>query len=213
MTSQVNNPWLSIPLADYEGHMSLPNVAQAPALAAELGSLLQRVRPASAALLGCSGGNGLEQVDRKVTQRVVALDINPAYVEIAKARFGESFAAFEPIVCDITQVDAAPFRPVALLFAGLLLEYVPLVPALRFIRSGLESGGVFGCVVQQESESMDRVSPSPYASLSILSPYMRILSPRDVALAAESCGLKEETAHALHMPNGKVLVSQIYQAV
>jgi hypothetical protein len=209
----MSNPWLSIPLADYEGHMSLPYVAQAPALALELESLLRQHRPASVAVLGCSGGNGLERVDPAVTRRVVALDINPTYVETASSRFGHSFAVFEPIVCDVAAAEAAPFHPVELLFAGLLLEYVPLVPALQLIRSGLERGGMFACVLQQESESLDHVSPSPYASLSLLSPYMRLLSPQDVVRAAESCGLRAESAHALRMPNGKVLVSQIHEAV
>ncbi len=209
----MSNPWLSIPLADYEGHMSLPAVAQAPALASELESLLRQHRPASVAVLGCSGGNGLERVDPAVTRRVVALDINPTYVDAASSRFGRSFAVFEPIVCDVAMAEAAPFPPVELLFAGLLLEYLPLVPALRFIRSGLERGGIFGCVVQQESESLDRVSPSPYASLSLLSSYMKLLSPQDVVRAAESCGLRAVRERVLQMPNGKVLVSQVYEAV
>ena len=32
-TGEMSNPWLSIPLEDYEGHMSLPAVGQAQMLA------------------------------------------------------------------------------------------------------------------------------------------------------------------------------------
>lgn len=206
------NPWLSIPLADYEAHMALPDVAQGPALASELEALLRRRRPASVALLGCSGGNGLERVDPAVTRRVVALDINPAYVAATRGRFGKSFASFEPIVCDISAMEAAPFRPVDLIFAGLLLEYLPLVPALRFIRSGLEAGGIFGCVVQQQSESLPHVSQSPFATLSLLSDAMRILPAQDVVEEAARCGLRPIASRSLPMPNGKILVSQIYAA-
>ncbi len=103
-----------------------------------------------------------------------------------------------------------PFRPVELIFAGLVLEYVPLVPALRFIRSGLESGGIFGCVVQQESESLSRVSPSPFKSLEPLTDHMRMLTPEEVVAAAARTDLRLLGSHTLEMPNGKVLASQAY---
>jgi hypothetical protein len=74
------SPWLSIPLADYERHMALPQVGQAAALASEFERLLREHRPAAVALLGCAGGNGLERVDPATTQRVVAPDLNPGYV-------------------------------------------------------------------------------------------------------------------------------------
>jgi len=192
--------------------MSLPYVAQAQALGSELERLLRLYRPASFALLGCSGGNGLERVDPMLTRRVVALDVNPEYVRATAARFGRSFSCFEPLVCDISLVEAAPFRPVDLLFAGLLLEYVPLLPALRLVRSGLESGGIFGCVFQRESSSLGHVSPSPYASLSLLSPHMTTLARDDVEDAAGRCGLRAGAVRDLRMPNGKILVSQVYEA-
>lgn len=204
------NPWLSIPLDDYEAHMALPEVGQAKALASDLGLLLQRYRPASLALLGCAGGNGLERVDPAVTRRVVAVDINPDYVSVTRRRFEQMFDEFEPIVCDISAMEKAPFAPVDLIFAGLLLEYVALEPALRFIRSGLKSGGMFGCVIQQESESIPRVSPSPFASLAVLASAMRIVSPQDIADAAARCDLRIVETRTLQMPNGKLFVSQLY---
>jgi hypothetical protein len=35
------NPWLEIPLEDYEGHMALPSIGQAQFLANVLGTLVQ----------------------------------------------------------------------------------------------------------------------------------------------------------------------------
>src|SRR5438309_637460 len=52
----MGNPWLQIPLTDYEGHMSLPYVAQADLLADLFGLALQRHLPDSVAVLGCAGG-------------------------------------------------------------------------------------------------------------------------------------------------------------
>lgn len=61
------NPWLSIPLEDYEGHMSSPEVGQLDALAELFGEALEYRRPASVAVLGVADGNGLDRVDPKIT--------------------------------------------------------------------------------------------------------------------------------------------------
>lgn len=210
----MKNPWLSIPLADYEAHMALPDVGQAAALASELADLVRWSRPASLALLGCAGGNGLDHVDPAVTRRVVALDINPDFLEAASRRFAGRFDEFQTTRCDIAAAGSAPFEPVDAIFAGLVLEYVPLVPALRFVRSGLETDGVFVCVIQQESASSPRVSTSPYSdSLSVLSEHIRTLKPEQVIDAAVICGLRFIRSRSLAMPNGKVLVSQTFVAV
>ena len=57
----MNNPWLTIPLKNYEGHMALPDVGQAKMLAIEFDELLRTYAPISAALIGCAGGNGFEE--------------------------------------------------------------------------------------------------------------------------------------------------------
>lgn len=56
----MKNPWLAIPLADYEGHMALPAVGQARMLADLFESLLREFLPQSVAIIGCAGGNGFE---------------------------------------------------------------------------------------------------------------------------------------------------------
>ncbi len=38
----MSNPWLDIPLAEYEGHMSLPTIDQADMLAAQFENPAQR---------------------------------------------------------------------------------------------------------------------------------------------------------------------------
>ena len=42
----MRNPWLDIPLSDYEGHMALPQVDQARVLADQLAAVLALHRPA-----------------------------------------------------------------------------------------------------------------------------------------------------------------------
>jgi len=40
----MKNPWLDIPLADYEGHMALPNVGQAQLLSDVFASALSKYK-------------------------------------------------------------------------------------------------------------------------------------------------------------------------
>jgi hypothetical protein len=69
------NPWLNIPLADYEGHMGSAQVQQLDALSELFAEALERCRPASIAVLGIAGGNGLDRVDSGITKRIVGIDI------------------------------------------------------------------------------------------------------------------------------------------
>jgi pimeloyl-ACP methyl ester carboxylesterase len=58
--------------------MALPSIGQAEMLAAQFALLIKRLRPASVAIVGCAGGNGLNRIDPGQLERVVAIDINPA---------------------------------------------------------------------------------------------------------------------------------------
>ena len=77
----MRNPWFDIPLAEYEGHMSLPEVAQAQLLGNVFEGMLKKYIPKSVAIIGCAGGNGLERISTDITNRVVAVDLNALYVE------------------------------------------------------------------------------------------------------------------------------------
>jgi hypothetical protein len=75
------NPWLTIPPEDYEGHMCSSGVQQLTALAQLFKRALDNCVPESAAVLGIAGGNGLEQIDRAVTKRIVGVGINQRYLD------------------------------------------------------------------------------------------------------------------------------------
>ena len=79
----MENPWLAIPLEDYEGHMGPAGVAQLGALEELFECALRRTRPESVAVLGVAGGNGLDRILPHVTTRVCGVDINPRYLEAA----------------------------------------------------------------------------------------------------------------------------------
>jgi hypothetical protein len=67
--------------------MLAPQVAQLQVLADLFGDALNAVRPASIAVLGVAGGNGLERVDSACTQRIVGLDVSAEYLEVVAERF------------------------------------------------------------------------------------------------------------------------------
>jgi hypothetical protein len=51
----MNNPWLDVPLADYEGHMALPGIEQAQLLSDIFADVLAKFSPRSVAVIGCAG--------------------------------------------------------------------------------------------------------------------------------------------------------------
>jgi len=71
----MSDPWLSIPLADYEGHMGADNVQQLSALSGLFKRALDVCLPDSVAILGIAGGNGLEHTNPATIKRIVGFDI------------------------------------------------------------------------------------------------------------------------------------------
>jgi len=203
--------WRTIPLGDYEGHMALPEIGQARAIADELGRLLRTYEPRSLAVLGCSGGNGFDRISPERTVRVVGVDLNGEYLAAVRSRHGPRLPGLELFPCDV-ETDAVPFEAVELAFAALLMEYVDASKALAFVRRSLVPGGVFGCLLQRPSESLPAVSASPYESLRPLASAMVLVEPESLSALAKREGLSLRSQRTLEMPNGKILQCQIYVA-
>ena len=184
------NPWLQILLSDYEAHMALPHVRQAQLLSSIFGSALDTHTPQSVALLGCAGGNGLEQLEGRGLGRVVAVDINPAYVEHVRARWRGRIAGLDLVVGDVEK-DDLHIAPVDLVFAGLVLEYLDTVAALPRIRSMVRLDGTLVTVLQSASAVTPEITPSPFRSLSALSSIMRLVPPDRLGALAEEHGFRQ----------------------
>src|ERR1700733_2036112 len=112
-----SNPWLNIPLDDYEGHMSLPAVGQAQMIAEQLDLGLERWSPTSIAVIGCAGGNGLDKIAGRTVERVVAVDVNPDYIERTRARHAQRLQGLE-LVCADVQSESVKYEPVELTYAA-----------------------------------------------------------------------------------------------
>jgi SAM-dependent methyltransferase len=196
------SPWLDIPLADYEGHMALPEIAQAQMLADEFTIAVRWHAPSSVAIIGCSGGNGFERLIGTTVERIVGIDINPTYVAAAQARFGTQLPKLALYVADIQ--DALPsIMPVKLIFAGLIFEYVDLHLAMQNLRGLCAPGGTLVAVLQASSAEVKAVSPSPYRSLQRLAPAMRLRDAQEVQGAAIKAGFAPTTRRSLTLPSGK----------
>jgi SAM-dependent methyltransferase len=199
----VASPWLDIPLEDYEGHMALPEIAQARMLADELESAVRQHAPSSVAIIGCSGGNGFERLIGTTVERIVGIDINPTYVAAAQARFGTRLAKLAFYVADIQ--DALPnIMSMEMIFAGLIFEFVDLRAAMHNLQRLCVPGGTLVAVLQ--APSAEAVSPSPYRSLQRLAPAMQLRDAREVKAAAAEAGFAPATTRNLTLPSGKSFI-------
>jgi len=178
------NPWLEIKLNDYESHMALPSIAQAQYLSRVLSNAVEMKSSRSVAILGCSGGNGLEAISKLLVERVVCVDINPDYVAATKKRFSGSFKQCEFLCCDILSSEFS-FEPVDLVFAGLIFEYVDYNAALANIRKVINPSGILVAVLQLPSENIPEISPSQHTSLNKLSGIFNFVSPNGFQEAAK----------------------------
>ncbi len=199
--SSLSNPWLAIPLDDYERHMALPSVGQAQLLSELLAEAIAKHRPRSIAVLGCAGGNGFDRVPPSV-ERLVGVDINADYVAAARRRFAGR-SELELHVADLER-DEPPFAAVELVYAALLFEYVAPARVLPTIAAKLVPGGALVAALQLPS-SAAAVTPSPYSSLRALADVLTLRAPADLQAAAAAVGLTAQSSTTRIASGGKEL--------
>ena len=206
----MTNPWLQIPVDDYEAHMALPGVAQTRALNTLFASALEEFKPESLAVPGCTTGNGFEHIDVSRTRRVVGIDFNIEYLAVLKNRFGNGFPCLKLIEADFTSPDFL-IEPVSMVFAGLIFEYVELRDALLSINRCLVPGGVLTVVLQLPSAESSPVTVTPYKSLELLAPLMRLVPPEEFSVACTGIGLRELKTETVPLESGKAFFAGYYE--
>ena len=162
----MSNPWLTIPLEDYETHMSSAGVQQLTVLAELFKYALDHYVPKSVAVLGVAGGNGLEHIDCAVTKRIVGVDINQQFLDEVQRRFG-TLPGIELHCCDLAQRDFS-LAPVALVHAALIFEHVGRGLPLANTLSLVAPGGKVSAVLQLPSENEQAVACTGCASMQTL---------------------------------------------
>jgi predicted TPR repeat methyltransferase len=203
----VDNPWLTIPLADYEAHMALAEVGQAQLLGDVFAAELRARSPSSVAVLGCAGGNGFEHAPRAL--RVVGVDVNADYVAAARARFAHKLPRLELHVADLERTELT-LEPVDLVFAALVLEYVEPGAVLERIAGWLAPLGTLTAVLQLPSADAAEITPSPFTSLARLAPRLRLLSPERLVQIAARSGLRALDARTVTATGGKRFAVQSF---
>jgi SAM-dependent methyltransferase len=195
------NPWLSIPASDYEGHMRSPEVGQLAFLSDVFGEILEEFRPVTLAVLGCATGNGFERIDPARVRRVVGVDVNPEYLEIARRRFAPRIPGLELIRADLSAADLEP-GSCDLIHAALVLEYAAPEIVVPKAAAWLAPGGVFSVVLQLPADS-GMVTETAFASLRSLEQTMRLVDPSELAELTRANGLVEIRARKVTLPSGK----------
>ena len=197
----MRSPWLEIPLEDYEAYMALPAIGQAPLLVEELEIALRQRVPDACAIVGCAGGNGLEEVALARVRRIVGIDVNPAYVAAARQRYETAIPGLELHVADIEQPVPA-CAPVDCLYAGLLFEYVAVPATLATLRTLCRPGGSLVVVLQRAQAGASLVSVSPYASLAALVPVFQLRDPAAFRNDAMAAGFELRRSRRRVLPSG-----------
>jgi len=197
------NPWLTIPLDDYEGHMGSPDVDQSSLLSELFRAALIRHRPHSLAVLGCAGGNGFDQIDPSTTERIFAIDINPGYTAEVSARYQSRLPGLQALTIDI-QTTALPAMAIDLVHAGLVLEYVDVPCIIPKIAAMVVPGGTLHAVLQLPSNNMPSVSTTRFTSLQRLTPSMRLVSPDDLIKLALGANLGLQGKEIVQSSAGKM---------
>jgi len=117
----MSNPWLAVPLSEYEQHMSSVEVQQLGALSDLFAEAIGCCRPFSIAVLGIAGGNGLDHIDSSITARVVGLDLNPLYLDAVRQRYSH-LPGLELHCVDLSERHVE-LQPVQLVHAALIFEH------------------------------------------------------------------------------------------
>jgi hypothetical protein len=198
----MSSPWLSVPLADYEGHMKSAEVRQLDALSKLFSAALVRCRPGSVAVLGIAGGNGLDCVDGNITRRIVGLDLNPLYLDEVRRRYAGK-SGLELHCVDLAR-QAVDLEPVELVHAALVFEHAGVDLCLENAISLVAQGGSLSVVLQLPGEPGREVGASPFASLQGLKSHFSLVDPLWLGekLGQRAFRLAYQERHALPASKG-----------
>ena len=204
------NPWVAVPLSDYEQHMRAEDVQQLDVLSDLFAEALARCQPSSVAVLGIAGGNGLGHIDSAVTTRVVGLDLNPQYLEATKERYSHLLNL--ELHCADLSVQAVYVEPVQLVHAALIFEHAGTDRCLENALAMVAPGGHLAVVLQLPSASAQAVAPSQFSSMQTLKSRFTLIDP--VLMCQRLAGFGFHLVHPITrtLPAGKGFWMGIFRA-
>ena len=202
------NPWLTIPLVDYQGHMAA--VGQTAALRRLFSEAYEAVRPRRVAVLGCTAGADFEEVDPAVTEVAVGVDINAHYLAAGAQRSAALGRRIEFVCGDVLNVTLSQ-APFGLVHAALLLEHVDAARLFRRVHEWLAVHGTLSIVNQLPIPGVAAVSTTKYESLRILADQMSLRSADEIEAIGAGEGFLVKTRRMLELPNGKILCHSMFE--
>ena len=199
------NPWLNIPLEDYERHMSHHLVGQSTLLNSLTKKYLDETKPETVVFLGIAGGNGLEHIDKKITQTVIGIDINQDYLNTAFKRYKHTIPTLQLMNLDIVK-NTESICKADFVWAALVLEYTGIDKVLEFCTNNLRKDGHLVVSIQSNNNKQS-VSPTGIESVKKAGEIFSIVDPEKLLGKAAETGYrligKEENA----LPNGKSIIT------
>ena len=203
MMMSTSNPWLSIPLSDYEGHMDAAQ--QLTALSSLFAQALEICQPDSVAVLGIAGGNGLERLPRAAAgiTRIVGVDINAQYLDEVQRRFGADLPL--ELHCIDLAKDELRVTRVALVHAALFFEHAGIARALDNALALVAPGGYLSIVLQLPASNQPGVTATPFASIQTLAANFALIDVPEFRGLLESRRFQLLQEEQLRLPTGKSL--------
>jgi len=203
MMMSTSNPWLSIPLSDYEGHMDAAQ--QLTALSSLFEQALEICQPESVAVLGIAGGNGLERLQRAAAglRRIVGVDINAQYLDEVQRRFGADLPL--ELHCVDLAGDDLRVTPVGLVHAALFFEHAGIARALDNALALVAPAGYLSIVLQLPASNQPGVSATPFASIQTLASNFALIDVAEFRGLLESRRFRLLQEEQLPLPTGKSL--------
>ncbi|WP_058300247.1 class I SAM-dependent methyltransferase [Gorillibacterium timonense] len=203
-----DHPWKSVPLKDYEAHMSLPGVHQLQTLNAIMKDQLNRYPVETAAIAGVAGGNGLEHVVDSKLRTVYGLDLNQEYLDVCRERFHHLEKRLVMLQVDLSD-ERESLPEVELVIANLFIEYVGV--GVFAEQAGKTSPRYLSCVIQKNLDT-EFVSESPYAdSFSGLACVHWNINAEELTDSLRRVGYERTLMEDYPLPNGKKLIRLDYR--
>jgi ubiquinone/menaquinone biosynthesis C-methylase UbiE len=210
MKGETGNPWLQIPLEDYEGHMSASNVQQLQMLDEVFKDILNEFSPKSLCVLGSTAGNGFQHLIQRTLDRVVGVDINFKYTAECRAWFIQDVPNLQLICADLNELELTD-SIFDLIHAALIFEYVDVEKLLSKIYRWLKPDGRLSVVLQLPCENSAAVSETQYQSVKVLVPFIKLVEPDELKRKAEKLQLICEEETEIKLSTGKRFIKAYFK--
>ena len=174
-----------------------------------LATALERCHPSSVAVLGVGGGNGLDQIDGKVTKRVVGLDLNPHYLTEARKRYSGAYNLI--LHCVDLAEERVETEPVDLVHAALVFEHAGIDRCLENAVSLVDASGTLCAVLQLPGKTEHEIGVSDFSSMHTLKGNFALVDPMRLRKKLGDVGFRMVHDCVRLVPAGKRLWMGVFE--